>query len=182
MTPLLIVKRLTFFFFTIVGATSFTFQVHTLTTPTRLVSTGSSLILEGSASDDVCTVQILMSDTGGGHRASANALRDAFEVLHPGKIACDIVDIYTDYGPWPYNSYVQGACFEKYSPWAVSLWKLLASSKSRVEGVSPCLILPLIHDFYYVRTLRRFLVFQVTNSWQRIHGCGTLFINLVPRS
>lgn len=48
-----------------------------------------------------------MSDTGGGHRASANALRDAFDVLHPGKIECDIVDIYTDYGPfWPYNDYV----------------------------------------------------------------------------
>jgi hypothetical protein len=110
MTPLLIVKRLTPLFFTIVSATSFTFKVHTLTTITRPVSTGSSFALKGSASDDVYTVQILMSDTGGGHRASANALRDAFEVLHPGKIACDIVDIYTDYGPWPYNSYVQGAC------------------------------------------------------------------------
>jgi 1,2-diacylglycerol 3-beta-galactosyltransferase len=57
--------------------------------------------------EEVCTIQILMSDTGGGHRASANALRDAFDVLHPGKIECDIVDIYTEYGPfWPYNSYV----------------------------------------------------------------------------
>jgi hypothetical protein len=112
MTPLLIVKRLAPLFLIILGATSFTFQVHTLATTTRLLSTGSSLVLKGSASDDVCTVQILMSDTGGGHRASANALRDAFEVLHPGKITCDIVDIYTDYGPWPYNSYVQGTCFE----------------------------------------------------------------------
>jgi 1,2-diacylglycerol 3-beta-galactosyltransferase len=54
-----------------------------------------------------------MSDTGGGHRASANALRDAFNVLHetdperfPLPITCDIVDIYTDYGPFPYNMYV----------------------------------------------------------------------------
>jgi 1,2-diacylglycerol 3-beta-galactosyltransferase len=48
-----------------------------------------------------------MSDTGGGHRASANALRDALDVLHPGQIQCDIVDIYTDYGQtWPYNDYV----------------------------------------------------------------------------
>ena len=53
------------------------------------------------------TIQILMSDTGGGHRASANALRDAFDILHPGKFQVDIVDIYTDYGPfWPYNDYV----------------------------------------------------------------------------
>ncbi|KAL7551345.1 hypothetical protein ACHAWF_014550 [Thalassiosira exigua] len=64
--------------------------------------------------EEVATIQILMSDTGGGHRASANALRDAFNVLHetdPGRfplpIHCDIVDIYTDYGPFfPYNQYV----------------------------------------------------------------------------
>mmetsp|Transcript_5371 Transcript_5371/g.5918 ORF Transcript_5371/g.5918 Transcript_5371/m.5918 type:complete len:471 (-) Transcript_5371:114-1526(-) len=56
--------------------------------------------------EDICRVQILMSDTGGGHRASANALRDAFDVLYPGRIECDIVDIFTDYGPfWPFNDY-----------------------------------------------------------------------------
>lgn len=62
---------------------------------------------ETAGEDEICTIQILMSDTGGGHRASANALRDAFDVLYPGRIECDIVDIYTDYGPfWPYNDYV----------------------------------------------------------------------------
>lgn len=60
-----------------------------------------------ASDEEKCTIQILMSDTGGGHRASANALRDALDTLHPGKIECDIVDIYTDYGPfWPVNSYV----------------------------------------------------------------------------
>jgi len=59
-----------------------------------------------------------MSDTGGGHRASANALRDAFDVLYPGKIVCDIVDIYTDYGPfWPYNDYVAGYKLMAKYPW-----------------------------------------------------------------
>jgi 1,2-diacylglycerol 3-beta-galactosyltransferase len=63
----------------------------------------------GSEEQDVYTLQILMSDTGGGHRASANAIRDALDTLHPGKFECDIVDIYTDYGPfWPFNSYVSG--------------------------------------------------------------------------
>lgn len=48
-----------------------------------------------------------MSDTGGGHRASANALRDAFDELYPGKIEVDIVDIFTDYGPFfPINAFV----------------------------------------------------------------------------
>ncbi|KAL3778808.1 hypothetical protein HJC23_009841 [Cyclotella cryptica] len=76
-------------------------------TPTRLWATNNE-------EEDCATIQILMSDTGGGHRASANALRDAFAVLHetepslyPLPIHCDIVDIYTDYGPfWPVNAYV----------------------------------------------------------------------------
>ena len=74
----------------------------------------SQLFSTAANNEDVATIQILMSDTGGGHRASANALRDAFNVLHeteperfPTKIHCDIVDIYTDYGPFfPYNEYV----------------------------------------------------------------------------
>jgi Monogalactosyldiacylglycerol (MGDG) synthase len=72
-------------------------------------SSSSWTVLHASSNNDIHTVQILMSDTGGGHRASANALRDALDVLHPGKFECDIVDIYTEYGPfWPFNGYVQG--------------------------------------------------------------------------
>ena len=75
---------------------------------TRNYSTSSlHAATTSSSSSPPYTIQILMSDTGGGHRASANALRDAFDTLHPGKIECDIVDIYTDYGPfWPFNWYV----------------------------------------------------------------------------
>lgn len=59
-----------------------------------------------------------MSDTGGGHRASANALSDAFEALYPGRIHCDIVDIYTDYGPvWPYSDYVALYKLMAANPW-----------------------------------------------------------------
>lgn len=78
-----------------------------------------------AAQDDVCTIQILMSDTGGGHRASANALRDAFDVLYPNRIQCDIVDIYTDYGPfWPYNDYVAMYKLMAANPW---MWDLFYS-------------------------------------------------------
>jgi hypothetical protein len=60
-----------------------------------------------STGEDPCTIQILISDTGGGHRASANALSDALDVLYPGKFECDIVDIFTEYGPfWPFNGVV----------------------------------------------------------------------------
>lgn len=37
-------------------------------------------------------VLVLMSDTGGGHRASAIALNDAFDQLYPGQIDTRIVD------------------------------------------------------------------------------------------
>jgi hypothetical protein len=37
------------------------------------------------AKDGVKRVLVMMSDTGGGHRASAEALRDQFEELYGGK-------------------------------------------------------------------------------------------------
>lgn len=97
-------------------ATCFRASAFTRLATSRSASYGGSYIAptavsakvlhQSSSSDDVCTIQILMSDTGGGHRASANALRDAFDILHPGKIECDIVDIYSDYGNiWPYTDY-----------------------------------------------------------------------------
>ena len=42
-------------------------------------------------------VMILMSDTGGGHRASAKAIEDALTRLYPGRVECDIVDMWTDH-------------------------------------------------------------------------------------
>lgn len=80
-------------------------QKSTITTTLSSARASPSLI---DNTNTPATIQILMSDTGGGHRASANALRDAFDVLYPGKIEVDIVDLYTDYGRfWPYNSYVE---------------------------------------------------------------------------
>ncbi|CAM9742715.1 unnamed protein product, partial [Chrysoparadoxa australica] len=49
---------------------------------------------------------ILMSDTGGGHKASAQALQDAFDTLYPGTWNTSIVDIWTDYGGFPFNGVV----------------------------------------------------------------------------
>eukprot|EP00557_Chaetoceros_sp_GSL56_P002745 CAMPEP_0176499656 /NCGR_PEP_ID=MMETSP0200_2-20121128/13056_1 /TAXON_ID=947934 /ORGANISM="Chaetoceros sp., Strain GSL56" /LENGTH=550 /DNA_ID=CAMNT_0017898115 /DNA_START=158 /DNA_END=1810 /DNA_ORIENTATION=+ len=67
----------------------------------------STCLFAAAVNKEKGTIQILMSDTGGGHRASANALRDAFDELYPGQIEVDIVDIFTDYGPFfPLNSFV----------------------------------------------------------------------------
>lgn len=48
-------------------------------------------------------VLILMSDTGGGHRASAEALRAGFDQLYGSKFKVDVVDLWTAHTPWPFN-------------------------------------------------------------------------------
>ena len=49
---------------------------------------------------------ILMSDTGGGHRASAQALVDALEGLYPGQLNATMLDIWTAAPPYPFNQVV----------------------------------------------------------------------------
>lgn len=48
-------------------------------------------------------ILILMSDTGGGHRASAQALEAAFKDRFGDKLQVDIIDLWRDYTPWPVN-------------------------------------------------------------------------------
>ena len=64
-----------------------------------------------------------MSDTGAGHRASAQALQAAFAARFPGRFQVEIVDLWTDYTPWPVNRLPR-----LYAPVvdrALWLWKLL---------------------------------------------------------
>mmetsp|Transcript_38430 Transcript_38430/g.121073 ORF Transcript_38430/g.121073 Transcript_38430/m.121073 type:complete len:554 (+) Transcript_38430:52-1713(+) len=51
-------------------------------------------------------VLILISDTGGGHRASAEALEAAMEREAPGRLDVSIVDVWTQYGAFPFNKFV----------------------------------------------------------------------------
>jgi 1,2-diacylglycerol 3-beta-galactosyltransferase len=48
-------------------------------------------------------VLILMSDTGGGHRASALALKASFEQQSPAGVVVEIIDLLSDYTFWPLN-------------------------------------------------------------------------------
>jgi len=83
---------------------------------------GGSLELAAARKDEEepKKVLILMSDTGGGHRASAKALADAFDELYPGKIHCDIVDIWTENSCWPYNRVVP---FYKFAAKHTLVWR-----------------------------------------------------------
>lgn len=50
-------------------------------------------------------ILIMMSLTGGGHKASAEALKSAFKELYGNKYEIDIVDMWTDHTPYPYNQF-----------------------------------------------------------------------------
>ena len=68
-------------------------------------------------------ILILMSDTGGGHRASAHALQAAFAARFPGRFQVEIVDLWTDYTPWPIDQFPRlYSPIVARAPW---LWKLL---------------------------------------------------------
>ena len=51
-------------------------------------------------------VLILMSDTGGGHRASAQAIDRSISQQIPGKVDVHVMDIWTDHAKWPFNNFV----------------------------------------------------------------------------
>ncbi len=68
-------------------------------------------------------ILILMSDTGGGHRASAQALKAGFDELYPERFTINIIDFITDYLPWPFNQMPKAYPFlSNDAPW---LWKIL---------------------------------------------------------
>lgn len=66
-------------------------------------------------------VLILMSDTGGGHRASAEAIKAAFNEEFGDDYQVYITDLWTDHTPWPFNQLPRSYNFlVKHGP----LWKM----------------------------------------------------------
>lgn len=77
-------------------------------------------------------ILIFFSDTGGGHRAAANALRDAFEHTYPNQFEITFVDGFKECAPFPFN-HIPATYFPltAYTPW---LWgALFHSSNSRAS-------------------------------------------------
>ncbi|CAM9732018.1 unnamed protein product, partial [Chrysoparadoxa australica] len=72
--------------------------------------------------DAKINVLILMSDTGGGHRASAQAIEAAFEDLYEGEINVDMVDIWTEHSAWPTSHSVPAYQYAAKNP---MIWRAL---------------------------------------------------------
>ncbi|KAH0487977.1 MAG: hypothetical protein KVP17_004017 [Porospora cf. gigantea B] len=64
-------------------------------------------------------ILLLMSDTGGGHRASSEALKDAFELFYEGSVCLETVDLWTEHGSFPVNQMVPSYRVMMNNPW---LW------------------------------------------------------------
>ncbi|GLT29583.1 hypothetical protein SLA2020_237530 [Shorea laevis] len=81
---------------------------------------------EGLPMNEVVTkkprkVLILMSDTGGGHRASAEAIKAAFNEEFGDEYQVFVTDLWTDHTPWPFNQLPKSYNFlVKHG----SLWKM----------------------------------------------------------
>jgi 1,2-diacylglycerol 3-beta-galactosyltransferase len=66
-------------------------------------------------------VLLLSSDTGGGHRASANALRAALNAAHPGRVKVDVADFWVELAQGTFRGFPDHYAFLAKHPW---LWKL----------------------------------------------------------
>lgn len=66
-------------------------------------------------------VLILSSDTGGGHRASAQALLAALQELYPTQVHVDIVDFWVEMAGGPFADFPAQYTFLAKRPW---MWKL----------------------------------------------------------
>lgn len=73
------------------------------------------------------TVLILMSDTGGGHRASAEAIGDAFKLEYGDEYRIIVKDVWKEYTGWPLNDMERQY---KFMVKHVQLWKVAFHSTS----------------------------------------------------
>jgi 1,2-diacylglycerol 3-beta-galactosyltransferase len=48
-------------------------------------------------------IVFLFSDTGGGHRSASEALIEAIDLVFPGQISCEMIDMFKEYAPPPFH-------------------------------------------------------------------------------
>ncbi|XAR56059.1 Monogalactosyldiacylglycerol synthase [Bertholletia excelsa] len=79
------------------------------------------------AAERTKNVLILMSDTGGGHRASAEAIRDAFRLEFGDEYRVFVNDVWKEYAGWPLNNMERSY---KFLIKHAQLWKVAFHSTS----------------------------------------------------
>jgi len=59
-------------------------------------------------------ILFLMSDTGGGHRAAAEAIRDALHIRHGDQAQTELIDVFRGYSPFPFKY------MPEFYPWLIN--------------------------------------------------------------
>lgn len=96
--------------------------------PPSAASSALAPRLQSDTADDIplappgrkLRVLLLSSDTGGGHRASAAALRAAIEEALPGACKVNVVDFWVEFARGPFKQFPEQYAFLAKHPW---LWK-----------------------------------------------------------
>src|SRR5215470_9373783 len=92
-------------------------------------------------------ILFLMSDTGGGHRAAARAIEASLQERHPRQFTTELVDVWKDYYPFPFNTLP-----ENYSRWVNTS---AASYSAQYWTTDRLLRVPAISGAYVQATLTR---------------------------
>ncbi len=77
-------------------------------------------------------ILFLMSDTGGGHRASAQAIADAIHYLYPDQYDILIQDVWKHHTPWPVNKIPN--MYGWLTGPGLLIWRLFWLSTTRLQG------------------------------------------------
>ncbi|KAH6779284.1 monogalactosyldiacylglycerol synthase type C [Perilla frutescens var. hirtella] len=88
---------------------------------------GTTMEMQQIGAERTKNVLILMSDTGGGHRASAEAIRDAFQLEYGDQYRVFVKDVWKEYTGWPLNDMERQY---KFMVRHVQLWSLAFHSTS----------------------------------------------------
>ncbi len=82
-------------------------------------------------------VLFLMSDTGGGHRAAAEAIAEALQRKYGEKVELELVDVFKSYSPFPWNY------MPEFYPWLInhgkSSWGMgykLSNTQRRAKAIT----------------------------------------------
>lgn len=107
-------------------------------TSSKFLSTKESIVqISGGSVADKRPLKVLFlsADTGGGHRASAEALGKQFAIQFPGS-TYELADLWTDHGVLPYRTLV--ATYKRMSarPWEWRLFYHLSNTKLNEVGAN----------------------------------------------
>lgn len=133
-------------------------------------------------------ILFLISDTGGGHRASAEAIGEAVEYSRPGRYEIVISDIWKKHLPWPFCELpgTYGWLSGKGKFIWMAMWKM--SAHPHLGRVFFEIIFPLVKDSMvrYLSALQPDLVVSVHPlmnhlgvRWLRAAGLGAPFVTVV---